>query len=66
MNKRILELANQAGFYFDEYNEPTQRKVELFAELIVSECIDNLDFHGHDLAVSQLKWFKANRFGGKS
>jgi hypothetical protein len=39
MNKRIKELAEQAGFYFDEYNEPTTRKAEKFAELIVKECI---------------------------
>ena len=38
MNERIRELAEQAGFHFDEYNEVTQRKVELLAELIVREC----------------------------
>ena len=40
MNERIKELAEQAGFYFDEYNESTQRKVELLAHLIVKECAD--------------------------
>ncbi len=38
MNARIRELAEQAGFHFDEYNQPTQRKAEVFAELIVREC----------------------------
>ena len=40
MNERIKELAEQAGFYFDEYNEPTTRKAEKFAQLIAYECID--------------------------
>lgn len=38
MNKLTKELAEKAGFYFDEYNEATQRKVELLIELIVREC----------------------------
>jgi hypothetical protein len=40
MNERIKQLAEQAGFYFDEYNEPTNRKADLFAELIIKECAD--------------------------
>jgi len=32
-----------------------------FAELIVRECMDNLAWHGHDEAVSQLEWFKINK-----
>ena len=38
MNTVIKELAVQAGFYFDEYNEPTQRKVELLCELVAQHC----------------------------
>ena len=38
MNERIKELAVQAGFYFDEYNESTQRKVELLCELVAQHC----------------------------
>jgi len=50
MNERIRELAIQSGLYntFD---------YEKFAELIVRECMDNLAWHGHDEAVSQLDWF---------
>ena len=40
MNERIQELAKQAGFHFDAYNEVTNRKAELFAELIVKECVE--------------------------
>ena len=38
MNERLKTLAESAGFYFDDYNEATQRKVEVLAELIVTEC----------------------------
>ena len=53
MNERIRQLAEQAGFYFDEYNEPTNRKADLFAELIVQECLDTIqrgidNFGSHD------------------
>lgn len=37
MNERIKELAEKAGFHFDEHNEPTQRKVELLVELLTRE-----------------------------
>ena len=46
MNERIRELAEQAGFYFDEYNEATQRKVELLAELIVKDCMTKIALIG--------------------
>ena len=46
MNERIRELAEQAGFYFDEYNEVTQRKVELLAELIVKDCMTKIALIG--------------------
>jgi hypothetical protein len=39
----------------------TPDELEKFAELIVRECMDNLAWHGHDEAVSQLEWFKINK-----
>ena len=65
MNERIIQLAEQAGYQKDmfgvgHWNMPECKN---FAKLIVQECIDNLDFHGHDKAVSQLEWLKRNRFG---
>jgi hypothetical protein len=69
MNERIRELAEQAGYkplspptFADELNEIFMRK---FAELIVRDCQDNLAWHGHDEAVSQLDWFKAHKLGIK-
>jgi hypothetical protein len=64
MNERIRELAEQAKFMAEEdinrqisYNTELKAFAEKFAELIVRECMDNLAWHGHDEAVSQLDWF---------
>ena len=46
MNERIRELTEQAGFYFDDHNEATQRKVELLAELIVKDCMTKIALIG--------------------
>jgi len=66
MNERIRELALQAGA--GEWGDsivPAMMDVEKFAELLIRECQDNLSWHGHDEAVSQLDWLKVNRFGLK-
>ena len=59
MNERIRELALQAGAQGIVNRDFID--VEKFAELIVRECMDNLAWHGHDEAVSQLEWFKINK-----
>ena len=67
MNKRIDELATQAGakietphwVYYDDFS------YQKFAELIVRECMDNLAWHGEDEAVSKMEWFKVNKLGIK-
>lgn len=64
MNERLKELAFKAGFSLTAYDglwEAELADIERFAELIVMECIDNLAWHGHDEAVSQLEWVKANK-----
>lgn len=66
MNERIAKLYDQAlvlesnGDYVAGELDPVK-----FAELIVQECIDNLLWHGHDEAASQLEWLRGNRFGIK-
>ncbi len=68
MNERIKELLKQATKEVDPYDRVwVFSKVDQakFAELIVRECQDNLAWHGHDEAVSQLDWLKVNRFGIK-
>ncbi len=54
MNNLLQELARGAGFYAN----PDVEKFEKFAEIIIQECIDNLAWHGHDDAVSQLNYLK--------
>ena len=39
MNERIRELAREAGFYAN----PDVEKFEKFAELIVKECMEQID-----------------------
>ena len=62
MNERIQELAVQSGL--EELTNPYQA-LEKFAELIVRECMDNLAWHGHDEAVSQLDWFLHHKIRGE-
>ena len=54
MNPVIKELATQAGFYFDEYNQATQRKVELLAHLIVERCISQIAVIG--IGSKEISW----------
>jgi hypothetical protein len=67
MNERIRKLAEQAGATLNEGFDGNKNfvyaittspeELKKFAELIVRECMDNLAWHGHDEAVSQLDWF---------
>jgi len=58
MNERIKDLMNQTGV---PVSMPFDKWCEKFAELIVRECMDNLEWHGQDEAVSQLNWFLHNK-----
>jgi hypothetical protein len=68
MNERI-KLPDQEWLGYDPENGDihgyTFEQMRDFTELIVRECMDNLAWHGHDEAVSQLEWFKVNRLGIK-
>jgi hypothetical protein len=57
--RNVLAMGRHDGVLFTEF------ELEKFAELIVRECQDNLEWHGHDEAVSQLEWLKVNRLGIK-
>jgi len=69
MNERIEHCLYQAGLTaqgcWDELDDYAKEGIEKFAELIVKECMDNLAWHGHNEAVSQLEWFKVNKLGIK-
>jgi len=66
MNERIQELMEEAGIYdFVVESMGINEEMEKFAELIVKDIIENLSFHGHDDAVSQIQWHAANKYGLK-
>jgi hypothetical protein len=52
MNERILELLKQATYDVLGVNQVDQ---QLFAELIVEECMSNLHLNGYDDAMNQVK-----------
>ena len=55
MNDRIRELARQSGIIqYDSDGKVSE--VERFAELIVTECSNTLEFHGFDDAALLIKW----------
>ena len=63
MNERIKELANQAGFNPYNYEGANAELFKKFADLIVRECINNLEFHGFEDAVPYIKWMATNKLG---
>jgi len=69
MNERMRELAKQAGFIGTNLHNTVigttqETALQNFAELIVQECMNNMEFHGHDDSVSKLNWFLVNRIRG--
>jgi hypothetical protein len=57
MNTRIKELAkcNERIQNFFETGPVQRAALEEFAELVVQDCVDLLEFHGFDDAVSYVK-----------
>lgn len=74
--KIIKQLAEQAGMVkiLDEhaseygngmFENTLYPELEKFAELIVRECANTLEFHGFDDAVPYINWMAANKLGVK-
>jgi len=63
MNERIRELAVQAGDDWDHTLESDKEFLKKFAELIVRECVNTLEFHGFEDAVPYIKWMATNKLG---
>ena len=69
MNEKIRELAEQAGFCIDLLDfdriDPENIKIEKFAELIVQECIKEIDLQSgggpeqEDGSTYSRDWFQA-------
>jgi hypothetical protein len=64
MNQDIMAMAKQCGDWNGQTIEMNDVGLAKFAELIVRECMGNLEWHGHDEAVSQLNWFLGNKIRG--
>jgi hypothetical protein len=65
MNERIRELSAQAT-RIEEPDGLFPREVfdrEKFAELIVKECVNTLEFHGFEDAIPYVKWMATNKLG---
>lgn len=68
MNERIRELAEQAEGTKKHVPAVWQfydHELEKFAELIVQECVNTLEFHGFDDAVPYIRWMATNKLGVK-
>jgi hypothetical protein len=68
MNERIRELAEQAGISLSQkdysyYWVESAEDIEKFAELIIKDCVDTLEFHGFEDAVPYIKWMATNKLG---
>ena len=65
MNEQIKLFAEQAGLGRERWNTTEQFHafLEKFAELIVRECVNTLEFHGFDDAVPYIKWMATNKLG---
>ena len=66
MNERIKSLIELAEVWNTE-GDVDKCEVDLykFAELIVRECINTLEFHGFEDAVPYIKWMATNKLGVK-
>jgi hypothetical protein len=67
MNERLKELLKQSGAYdYYEVNEGVEgdeKPMEKFAELIVKECIDTLNWHGVDDGVPYIEYMAKSKLG---
>lgn len=68
--ERIKELAREAGFHIelnwdhtDWHSAGHSPLFEKFAELIIKDCVDTLEFHGFEDAVPYIKWMATNKLG---
>ncbi len=66
MNERIQALAKQALKHPDNDNDGLtvfdNDELEKFAKVLLQDCKANLDFHGHEDAISQLRWHAQSKY----
>lgn len=68
MNNKIREFEKASKleiFGLGARRDKWEAALEKYAELIVEDIMENLSFHGHEDAVSQVQWHAANKYGVK-
>lgn len=69
MNEQLEDLMYRAGLTaqgcWDSMDSYDKEAIEKFAELIVQECVNTLEFHGFDDAVPYIRWMATNKLGVK-
>ncbi len=67
MNERIKALVEQALKHPDNDDDGLtvfdNDELENFTKVLLLECKANLDFHGHEDAISQLRWHAQSKYG---
>ena len=67
MNEKLEDLMYRAGLTaqgcWDSMDQYDREAIEKFAELIVQECVNTLEFHGFDDAIPYVKWMATNKLG---
>lgn len=65
MNNLLQKLADQCRTeYHDGHGGFTEQFDEQkFAELLIRECVNTLEFHGFDDAIPYVKWMATNKLG---
>jgi hypothetical protein len=68
MNDRIQAIIEHCDFhvgnehYEASYEEKQRIWIEAFSKLLIQECAENLEFHGHEDALSQLRWHAQSKY----
>jgi hypothetical protein len=62
MHEHLYELKKQSYFY-DVPNDSSIFDYEKFVKIVLQDCKANLDFHGHEDAISQLRWHAQSKYG---
>ena len=67
MNERIKQLWEESqqwnGSDDGRGGLKILESVEKFADLIVKECVNTLEFHGFEDAIPYVKWMATNKLG---
>lgn len=63
LNQLVLLCTEETGDY--QFGSIPQLNPEKFANAIIQQMVDYLNFHGYDDAISYINWYKINKLGLK-